>query len=174
MPGVPRRLGAAARQRARHPGEEASNVIRIRPAREADAETIVDFQIRMARETEDLHLDAATASEGVRAVFAEPARGRYWLAEVDGQVAACLLTVPEWSDWRNGTVLWIHSLYVRPEFRRRGIFARLYGHLREMVEADTALKGLRLYVDRTNAAARKAYEAMGMDGEHYQTYEWLK
>lgn len=71
-------------------------------------------------------------------------------------------------------MLWIHSVYVVPAFRRRGVFRAFYGHLRRQVEADDALKGLRLFVDRSNAAARAVYEAMGMDGEHYRTYEWLK
>jgi len=148
-------------------------MVHIRSGSPADAETIAEFQLRMARETEGLALDEATVSRGVRAVFDDPARGRYWLAEIDGQVAACLLTVPEWSDWRNGTVLWIHSLYVRPEFRKRGVFRGLYEHLRGLVEADEALKGLRLYVETSNVSARKAYEAMGLDCEHYRMYEWL-
>jgi GNAT superfamily N-acetyltransferase len=110
----------------------------------------------------------------VQRVFDEPSIGRYWLAEADGDVVGCLLILPEWSDWRNGTVLWIHSLYVRPDHRRRGVFRALYEHLRGVVEADESLKGLRLYVEKANAAARRAYEAVGMDGEHYRLYEWLK
>lgn len=148
-------------------------MIHVRPGEARDIETIVEFQLRLARETEDLDLDRASITQGVRAVVADAAKGRYWLAEEDGRVAGCLLTVPEWSDWRNGTVLWIHSLYVRPESRRRGVFRSLYQHLRQMVEADDSLKGLRLYVNRRNAAAKKVYEAMGMDGRHYEMFEWL-
>ena len=128
----------------------------------------------MVRETENLTLDESTVTTGVRTVLDEPARGGYWVAELDGQLVGCLLTLPEWSDWRNGTVLWIHSVYVRPEFRRRGVFRALYQHVARIVEGDASLKGLRLYVDQRNTAARKTYEALGMDGEHYQLYEWLK
>ena len=148
-------------------------MVHIRSGRPSDAETIVEFQLRMAQETEGLALDPATVSRGVRAVFDDPARGRYWLAEIDAQTVACLLTVPEWSDWRNGTVLWIHSLYVRPEFRGRGVFRGLYEHLRGIVEADDSLKGLRLYVETGNVPARKAYEAMGLACEHYRMYAGL-
>ena len=148
-------------------------MIHVRPGEARDIERIVEFQLRLARETEDVRLDRATVTDGVRAVIEDPAKGRYWLAEEDGEVAGCLLTLPEWSDWRNGTVLWIHSLYVRPESRRRGVFRSLYAHLKGTVEGDESLKGLRLYVNRRNAAAKKVYEAMGLDGRHYEMFEWL-
>ena len=128
----------------------------------------------MALETEDLRLDPPTVAAGVRAVFDDPTRGRYLLAEIDAEVVASLLTIPEWSDWRNGTVLWIHSLYVRPEFRRGGVYRAMHEHLRRRVETDDSLKGLRLYVETDNAAAISAYESLGMDGEHYRLYEWLQ
>lgn len=145
----------------------------VRPGTAADAERIVTFQLRMARETEDLALDPATVGPGVAAVFDDPAKGRYWVAELDGDLVACLLTVPEWSDWRNGRVLWIHSVYVVPEARGRGVYAALYRHLEACVRADPGLRGLRLYVDKRNAGAQQAYERLGMTREHYHLYEWL-
>ena len=148
-------------------------MIHVRAGEARDIDTIVEFQLRLARETEDLRLDRAVVTRGVRAVVDDDTRGRYWLAEEDGEIAGCLLTVPEWSDWRNGTVLWIHSLYVPPESRRRGVFRSLYTHLKGLVEADDSLKGLRLYVNRRNAAAKKVYEAMGMDSQHHEMFEWL-
>jgi hypothetical protein len=50
----------------------------------------------------------------------------------------------------------------------------MYDYLRQRIQGDASLMGLRLYVDRANAPARKVYETLGMDGEHYVTYEWLK
>jgi GNAT superfamily N-acetyltransferase len=148
--------------------------ITIRPGLLFDIETIADYQIKMAFETEALKLDPETVSKGVSAVFDDPAKGKYWLAEVDGNVVGCLLTIPEWSDWRNGTVLWIHSVYVLPDFRGKGVYRKLYLHLKDMVEKSSDLRGLRLYVDKTNNKAQKVYEVLGMSGEHYHLYEWLK
>lgn len=136
-----------------------SGPLRIRPAADipGDLETITDFQLRMARETEGLELDPGTVIRGVAAVLADPAKGSYWVAERDGGIGAIgaivgsLLTTFEWSDWRNGTVLWIQSVYVVP-----------------------GLKGLRLYVDKRNAAAQEVYERLGMTREHYELFEWLK
>jgi GNAT superfamily N-acetyltransferase len=152
----------------------SEGTIRVRAARPQDAGTIVEFQILMARETEELELDRDTVSRGVGAVLADPAKGSYWIAESDGRIVGSLLTYPEWSDWRNGTILWIASLYVVPEARGRGVYRALYEHLKRRVEADSTLKGLRLYVDRGNTAAQRVYERLGMTSEHYLTYEWLK
>jgi GNAT superfamily N-acetyltransferase len=148
--------------------------IEIRPGLLFDIPTIADFQIKMAIESENLKLDPPTVSLGVSAVFDDPSKGKYWLAEVRGEVVGCLLTIPEWSDWRNGTVLWIHSVYVRPEYRKNGVFKKLYLHLKKLVEDSKDLRGLRLYVDKGNSLAQIVYENLGMSGEHYHLYEWLK
>ena len=149
-------------------------MIEIRRGRREDAPYIIDFQIRMAKEAEDLTLDRPTVEKGVQAVFEDPHKGAYWIAELDGEVAGCLLTVPEWSDWRNGTVLWIHSVYVIPSARRRGIFRMMYENLKTTVEQSADLRGLRLYVERENERAQKTYHAMGMDGNHYKLFEWMR
>jgi GNAT superfamily N-acetyltransferase len=149
--------------------------IKIRPGLLFDIDTIADFQVKMAFETENgLKLDPPTVNKGVSAVMDDPSKGKYWLAEVDGNVVGCLLTVPEWSDWRNGTVLWIHSVYVMPEFRKHGVFKALYEHLKEMVNTSGDLRGLRLYVDKSNARAQEVYQKLGMSDDHYSLYEWMK
>ena len=146
----------------------------VRPASSADAPRIVQFQVSMALETEELALDPAIVASGVAAVFEDPAKGRYWVAERGGQVAGMLLTVREWSDWRNGTVLWVHSVYVDPPVRRSGVYRALYDHLRAIVDEDEGLVGLRLYVDKRNTGAQETYEMLGMTREHYHLYEWMK
>ncbi len=50
----------------------------------------------------------------------------------------------------------------------------MYLHLKNMVQKDNNLRGLRLYVDSTDTNAQKVYETLGMDGEHYRLFEWLK
>jgi GNAT superfamily N-acetyltransferase len=147
---------------------------RVRPARPEDAALLIDFQARLARESEDLELDLAALGRGVRAIFDDPGLGEYWMAELDGETAGCMLVTREWSDWRNGTVLWIQGVYVRPEARGRGVFRSLYDHLHRHVEAAPDLMGLRLYVDLRNHRARAIYERLGMTAEHYALYEWLK
>ena len=148
--------------------------LRVRAGLAEDVPVLIDFQLRMARETEELGLDLGTLTRGVEAVFADPSRGTYWVAERGGRVVGGLLTTFEWSDWRNGVILWIQSVYVVPEERGRGVYRALYEHLRAKVEADPGLKGLRLYVDKRNAGAQRVYERLGMTREHYDMFEWLK
>jgi len=150
-----------------------NNMITIRKARTSDAQSIIDFQQKMAWETENMHLPAETVTKGVNGVFEEPSRGEYFVAEYDGRVVASLLITYEWSDWRNCNVWWFQSVYVVPECRRQGIFRKMYSHIRTLVE-ELKIAGLRLYVETKNERAQKTYEAMGMSSEHYLFYEWMK
>ncbi len=146
----------------------------IRKANETDSLSVVEFQLAMAWETEQLKLEELTVVKGVAAVFADPAKGIYYVAELNGKVVGSLLTTFEWSDWRNGTVLWIQSVYVQPEFRKRSIFSHLYKHVQELVASNPDLRGIRLYADKTNTSAHSVYEHLGMTAEHYQMFEWMK
>ena len=145
-----------------------------REARRADALAIVEFQIAMAHETEGVTLDRDTCVGGVNAVFDDPDKGRYFVAEVDNTLVASTMITYEWSDWRNGLVWWIQSVYVGPEFRRKGVYAGLYDHIKSIVEEDQALRGIRLYVDTRNVNAQQVYARLGMNGDHYRVFEWMK
>ncbi|HUP58871.1 MAG TPA: GNAT family N-acetyltransferase [Thermoanaerobaculia bacterium] len=148
--------------------------MQYRDATPADADAIIEFQLAMARETEDLALDRDILTRGVHAVFADPSHGRYYVAEANGEVVASLMITYEWSDWRNGTVWWIQSVYVVPAFRRRGVYAGLYAHVRGLVASEPAIRGIRLYVDNRNVGAQEVYARLGMEGEHYRVFEWMK
>jgi GNAT superfamily N-acetyltransferase len=148
-------------------------MITTRKAKPEDASVIIDFQEKMAWETEQLTLVPEIVNKGVNAVFANPAYGQYWVAAEKGNVVASLLITYEWSDWRNANVWWFQSVYVLPDFRRTGIFRLMYLHIKN--EADKqGIAGLRLYVEKNNTQAQKTYEALGMNGGHYSMYEWLK
>jgi len=146
----------------------------IRKATLNDLQAIIQFQLAMATETEGIKLDEATVTKGVKAVLTDSGKGQYYLAEINGNVVSSLLTTYEWSDWRNGTILWIQSVYVIPEFRRQGIYSKMYTFLKNLVLADEYLNGIRLYADKNNVAAQKTYKNLGMSPDHYVTFEWLK
>ena len=149
-------------------------MIRLRKGTRRDLDRIVDFQIALAWESERLRLDSAIVKKGVRAIFTDKSKGRYYMAQMDGEVVGILLIIPEWSDWRNATVLWIHSLYVRPEARGKGVFKKLFEFLRKKVEKSQRFSGLRLYVDKNNRQAKAVYKKLGMNKDHYLMYEWMK
>jgi GNAT superfamily N-acetyltransferase len=146
----------------------------IEEARIGDLNTLVEFQLKMAMETEELKLDREILIKGVKAVYEDPAKARYFVARIDERVVGMLMITLEWSDWRNGWVWWIQSVYVEQEFRKDGIFRSLYTYIRNVVENSDSIRGLRLYVDKRNIKAQKVYNALGMTGEHYTTYEWMK
>lgn len=146
----------------------------VRAAEPADQPTLIDFQLRMAQETENITLDRRTVTRGVEAVFADPGKGRYVVVEREGQVIACLMITYEWSDWRCGNVWWIQSVYVLPAHRGRGVYKCLYLHIKKQVQFDPDLRGIRLYVDKSNHHAQQIYARLGMNGNHYQVFEWMK
>ena len=146
---------------------------KVRKAVQEDSSVISEFQIKMAWETERLALSPETVINGVKAVFDKPSRGQYWVATDNDRVIASLLITYEWSDWRNTDIWWLQSVYVIPEFRRKGIFRKMYSHIKTEAEKQNVAV-LRLYVETNNVAAQKTYEAIGMKSEHYRLYEWLK
>lgn len=143
----------------------------IREAQPADAETIAANNSSIAEETEGRSLDPAISGPGVAAVLADPAKGRYWLAESDGAVVGQLMVTYEWSDWRNGMVWWIQSVYVDPQYRRKGVFSSLYRHVESLASADPSVCGIRLYVENENRRAQETYAALGMINPGYVVME---
>jgi ribosomal protein S18 acetylase RimI-like enzyme len=148
--------------------------MQVRKATADDIPAIVDFQLKMAAETEGIRLDEKTVLKGVTAVIDDTSKGQYYVTEANNRVVASLLTTFEWSDWRNGTILWIQSVYVLKEYRRKGVYRNMYSHIKNLVMENEKLNGIRLYADKSNYAAQKTYRELGMDHDHYITFEWLK
>lgn len=146
-------------------------MIQIRRAKLEEAEQVANYQVLMAEESEGMVLDYQTVLKGARAVFEDPKKGFYLAAETEGRMVGCLLITLEWSDWRAKTLYWIQSLYVESDYRRKGIFRSMYRFLKEEIAERGDVAGIRLYVDLGNVSAQKAYEALGMNGEHYRLYE---
>ncbi len=149
-------------------------MLQIRNAHEDDVDVIVEFQLAMAKETENILLDKKEVWQGVVNVIHDVQKGKYYIAEDDGKITGSLLITREWSDWRNRWVLWIQSVYVLPGFRGRGIFKQMYNHIKKIAEQNNEVAGIRLYVDKTNKNAIEVYEKLGMNGEHYKVFEWMK
>jgi len=147
--------------------------MRIRLATPADAGVLIEFNAAMALETEGKELLPDVIGAGVRSLLGNPAAGFYLLAEQDSAAGSLMIT-KEWSDWRNGTFWWIQSVYVRPQFRRQGVYQNLYRHVQELASKDPAVCGFRLYVERENERAQATYSALGMKQTRYLVFEELK
>jgi ribosomal protein S18 acetylase RimI-like enzyme len=146
----------------------------VRLATKMDTATLAEFQLAMARETENLVLDKSLLVKGIENLVGDTTKGSYYVAEENEEVIGCLMTTYEWSDWRNGNVVWIQSVYIAKEHRGKGVYKKMYQHIQQLVTLSTDFKGIRLYVDKTNVNAQKVYQQLGMNGEHYQVFEWMK
>ncbi len=149
-------------------------MITIRKAHNTDIKLIAEFQYKMALETESISLDQDMLFKGVQSVFDDPNKGFYLVAEMNREIVACTMLTPEWSDWRNGTFLWIQSVYVVPEYRKKGVYSKMYSFVKNMVFDSPEYLGLRLYVVMNNKEAQEVYTRTGMDGNHYKLFEWVK
>jgi ribosomal protein S18 acetylase RimI-like enzyme len=146
--------------------------MRVRLARLADETVIVDWNGRLARETEGKELDPARIVPGVRAVLTDPHKGRYFVAEdANGELLGQLMHTMEWSDWRNGQIWWLQSVYVPAAHRGTGVFRALYEHLEQAALADPEVVALRLYVENHNEAAIATYHRLGMQDAGYRVLE---
>ena len=137
----------------------------------ADAAILAEFNRAMALETESKSLAPEKLLPGVESVLRDPRHGFYVVADAGREIAGSLLVTYEWSDWRNGRIWWIQSVYVRPAHRRRGVYRALHEFVRERARATGDVVGIRLYVERENAAARRTYGALGMTETPYRIYE---
>jgi GNAT superfamily N-acetyltransferase len=143
----------------------------LRRAVPSDAAVIAEYNRRLAQETEGRSLDPATLAAGVTAALSDPLRGLYFVAEEGGRVVGQLMITTEWSDWRNGWIWWIQSVYVPREARKQGVFRALYEHVVEQARANPAVVGLRLYVEEGNTAAQQTYARLGLRRSGYRVLE---
>lgn len=147
--------------------------MRIRTALPDDIAVIADYNIKLALESEGLTLDPATVTEGVTALIRDTARGIYFVAEAaGGAVVGQLLITYEWSDWRNANIWWIQSVYVAPEFRGSGVFQALFRHVEKIARDSGEVWSMRLYMEKHNERARRAYEKLGMKEMSYEVLEF--
>jgi GNAT superfamily N-acetyltransferase len=145
----------------------------IRQATIADAAVIAEYNIALAKETEDLTLDPAVVRPGVEAVLSDTAKGVYFAACEEGKLVGQLMVTYEWSDWRNGNFWWLQSVYVHPKFRARGVFKKLFAHALEQAQRIPDVCGFRLYVDAHNNRAQDVYHRLGLKKTDYQVMERL-
>lgn len=146
----------------------------IRRATLADASALSLFNQNMAFETEGIKLIPEVIDAGVITMIENPQMGFYLVAEDQGTIAAALMTTTEWSDWRNGLFWWIQSVYVLPDFRRQGLYRKLYDEVQALAENEPGVCGFRLYVEHENVVAQQTYRALGMEETGYKLYEELK
>ena len=151
---------------------ETQNFV-IEKANQNHLEWIAQCQVDMALEIENLKLNYDTVVQGVSYIFNNPDRGFYVLAKMsEDQSIGILLILKEWSDWRNGDIWWIHSVFVKNQYRRKKIFSKMFNFVEELARSNQ-VRGLRLYVDKSNNKAQSVYKQLDMTNKHYELFEKL-
>ena len=146
----------------------------IRIAKKDDAAAMVKFNQAMAMETEGKHLSEEVLSKGVAAVFDDPQKGFYVVADDGGRIAGGLMITFEWSDWRNGWFWYVQSVYVRPEARGKRVYSQLYRFVKDRASENGNVCGFRLYVEKENERAQAVYKKLGMEETYYLMFEELQ
>ena len=137
---------------------------------ECDIDSIVQFQANMAMESEGCILDKEKVTNGVTAAMLDDSKGIYWVAKFEGKAIGSLMLTREWSDWNNGWYWWIQSVYVAPEYRRKGVYKAMYMKVKDAAKGSNVSQ-IRLYADRSNLSAQKVYKSLGMHESHYLMFE---
>lgn len=135
-----------------------------------DIESIVQFQVDMAMESEGTALDRERVRRGVAAVMDDASKGTYLVAKTEGRAIGSLMLTREWSDWNGEWYWWIQSVYVVPEYRRQGVYSAMYAEVKRLAQ-DNHVSQIRLYVDKANLPAQRAYQQLGMQESHYLMFE---
>lgn len=145
--------------------------LHIRPATLADVSLLAGWAKAMAFETEHKILADSDILPGTQRAIEQPGLAHYFIAELDGKPAGCLMLTSEWSDWRNGLWWWIQSVYVQPECRRRGVYRALYENVQHLASLNSDVQGIRLYVEKENGIAQRTYQSLGMQDANYLVFE---
>lgn len=151
-------------------------MVLIRPAVQADIPRLVRFNQALAHETEGHRLDASILEPGIRKLMDDAILGFYTVAAAEADPATpigCTMITYEWSDWRDGLIWWIQSVYVDPAWRGQGVFRRLLEHLEDQARQDPGIRGLRLYVEDENDRAHRTYDKLGLLPARYSVRQKL-
>jgi ribosomal protein S18 acetylase RimI-like enzyme len=143
----------------------------VRDATTDDIDFIVECNCLLGTETEDKTIDRDLLTSGVHLGFSRPELCRYFIAEVAGRAAGMTMVTYELTDWRDGVIWWLQSVYVLPDFRNLGVFRAVYHHIETLARRSSEVRTLRLYVRSDNERAMRTYRAMGMTHAGYEVFE---
>ena len=141
--------------------------LRTTKATIADVGAIVELNAEMALEMEGKALDLARLENGVAAVVGSPEDrlGFYVVAEVSGEAVGVMHVTYEWSPWRNATFWWLANVFVRRDWRRRGVYTAMHSLVEARAADDPGVCGIRLFTTAENRAAQRSYDSVGMTSE---------
>lgn len=144
--------------------------INIREAHTDDLSILVENNLALAKETESLNLNKEVLRDGIKQALTRE-ECYYFVAVVSGKVVGQTMITYEWSDWRNGVIWWMQSVYVLPDYRKQGVFRKLFSQIESLARTHPQVKALRLYVMQNNNTGQRTYQSLGMNDSGYIVFE---
>jgi len=141
----------------------------VRKASMGDVGEIARNNVILAIESENTEIEYEKTLKGVAAVIEDEKKGFYLVAEEGGGIVGQLMVTYEWSDWRGADIWWLQSVYVRKEWRRKGVMKALVDEVKRMA-LKKGVCSLHLYVHHHNENAIRAYEKIGMKKHPYHIF----
>jgi GNAT superfamily N-acetyltransferase len=136
-------------------------MLTIRPATVDDAALLRTLIWELADYEKEPDEVRITADDLARDGFGATPQFRALIAEWDGQSAGFALFVGYYSTWR-GAGLYLEDLFVRPDFRARGIGKALLAQFTQIARQENCIV-LRWEVLDWNKSAIEMYESLGAD-----------
>ena len=144
--------------------------INIRKAHKNDLAILVNNNQALAQETEALELNKDVLQDGIKQALKRK-ECHYFVAVMAGKVVGQTMITYEWSDWRNGIIWWVQSVYVHPNYRKQGVFRSLFLHIENLARNHPKVKAIRLYVMSSNNIGKLTYQSLGMNDLGYIVFE---
>ena len=139
---------------------DSTNIGQIRPATGADIGALGGLLGWLFAQEAEFVPDAAKQERGLRLILEQPEIGQLYCAEVGDVVVGMVSLLFTVSTAEGGRAAWLEDMVVHPDWRGRGIGARL---LREAIrQARAAGCGrITLLTDASNLAAQEFYGRAG-------------
>jgi GNAT superfamily N-acetyltransferase len=144
-------------------------MLNIRPATREDAAIILDLIRALAIYEREPDAVTATEADILRDGFGANPKFRCVIAEWDGQAAGFAFWFYNYSTWQGRPGLYLEDLFVKPEFRGKGIGKALLLHLAK-VAANENCGRFEWSVLDWNTPAIEFYESLGAKLHR----EWLR
>ena len=144
----------------------------FRVAEPADADTLVEM-MRDFNAHERIAFDETEVRDVLAQLFANDAYGLLFLILLGEKVAGYVVIAFGFSIEFRGRDAFIDELFVKDEFRGRGLGAAALRHV-EGICRDRGIRALHLEVDRGNTRAQSVYARAGfLDRGNHLLNKWL-
>ena len=139
---------------------DLTHPIRIRPATGADIAPLAALLAVLFAQEADFAADAAKQERGLRLILEQPEIGQLYCAVTADVVVGMVSLLFTVSTAEGGRVAWLEDMVVHPDWRGRGIGARLLQVAISQARA-AGCHRITLLTDADNVAAQEFYGRAG-------------